>query len=222
MVGAGPPSPLTMIAHNLGYPRIGPRRELKGALEAYWRREIGEAELRARGAQLRAERWRAQRDAGLDLVPVGDFAWYDHVLTTNAMLGAVPARFGAGRVDLATYFAMARGTDRQPAMEMTKWFDTNYHYIVPEFDEQMRFRVDPSLLLDEVREAKSGGVPAKPVLLGPLTYLWLGKEKQAGFDRLELLPALITAYREVLTELRHLGIEWVQIDEPALVLQPLP
>ena len=211
-----------MIAHNLGYPRIGPRRELKEALEAYWRHAISEADLRARGRQLRAERWRAQLDAGLDLVPVGDFAWYDHVLTTSAMLGAVPARFGAGRADLATYFAMARGTDRQPAMEMTKWFDTNYHYIVPEFDKHTRFRVDPSWLLDEVLEARSAGIPAKPVLLGPLTYLWLGKEKQAGFDRLKLLPALIPAYRELLAELRRLGIEWVQIDEPALVLDLPP
>jgi 5-methyltetrahydropteroyltriglutamate--homocysteine methyltransferase len=211
-----------MIAHNLGYPRIGPRRELKEALEAYWRRAISEAELRARATQLRAESWRLQRQSGLDLVPVGDFAWYDHVLTTSAMLGAVPARFGAGRADLATYFAMARGSDGRPAMEMTKWFDTNYHYIVPEFDSRTRFRLDPEWLLDEVREAQSAGIPAKPVLLGPLTYLWLGKEKEAGFDRLALLPALVPVYRELLAELRRLGTEWVQIDEPALVLDLPP
>src|SRR5262245_48645 len=218
MVGAGPPSPLTMIAHNLGYPRIGPRRELKEALEAYWHHAVSEADLRARGRQLRAERWRAQLDAGLDLVPVGDFAWYDHVLTASALLGAVPARFGAGHVDLPTYFAMARGSDGRPAMEMTKWFDTNYHYIVPEFDSRTRFRPDPAWLLDEVREAQAAGIPAKPVLLGPLTYLWLGKEKEAGLDRLTLLPSLIPAYRDLLAELRRLGIEWVQMDEPALVL----
>jgi 5-methyltetrahydropteroyltriglutamate--homocysteine methyltransferase len=212
----------TMIAHNLGYPRIGPRRELKAALEAYWRQAISEAELRARGAQLRAERWRIQHGAGLDLVPVGDFAWYDHVLTASAMLGAVPARFGARRADLATYFAMARGEDGRPAMEMTKWFDTNYHYIVPEFDSGTRFRLDPEWLLDEVREARSAGIPAKPVLLGPLTYLWLGKEKEAGFDRLTLLPALVPAYRELLAELGRLGIEWAQVDEPALVLDLPP
>jgi 5-methyltetrahydropteroyltriglutamate--homocysteine methyltransferase len=207
-----------MIAHNLGFPRIGARRELKDALEAYWRRAIGEEELRARGARLRAQHWRIQHDAGLDLVPVGDFAWYDHVLTTSVMLGAVPDRFGDGRADLATYFAMARGSDRQPAMEMTKWFDTNYHYIVPEFGSGTRFRLDPAWLLDEVREAQSAGIPAKPVLLGPLTYLWLGKKKEEGFDRLKLLPALVAAYRELLAELRRVGIEWVQIDEPALVL----
>jgi 5-methyltetrahydropteroyltriglutamate--homocysteine methyltransferase len=211
-----------MKAHNLGYPRIGPRRELKDALEAYWRGAIGETELRARGVRLRAERWWAQRDAGLDLVPVGDFAWYDHVLTTSAMLGAVPARFGEGRVDLTSYFAMARGTERLPAMEMTKWFDTNYHYIVPEFDTVTRFRLEARWLLDEVREALSSGVPAKPVLLGPLTFLWLGKEKQAGFERLTLLPSLLPVYRALLAELRRLGIEWVQIDEPALVLDLPP
>src|SRR5262245_24299390 len=218
MVGAGPPSRLTMIAHNRGYPRIGPGRELKEALEAYWRREIGEAELRARGARLRTEAWRVQRDAGLDLVPVGDFAWYDHVLTASALLGAVPARFGAGHVDLPTYFAMARGSDGRPAMEMTKWFDTNYHYIVPEFDSRTRFRPDPAGRREAVGEEQAAGIPAKPVLLGPLTCLWLGKEKEAGFDRLALLPSLIPAYRDLLAELRRLGIEWVQMDEPALVL----
>jgi len=211
-----------MIAHNLGFPRIGARRELKAALEAYWRREIGDAELNARGARLREERWRLQREAGLDLVPVGDFAWYDHVLTTTAMVGAVPARFGRERADLATYFEMARGTDREPAMEMTKWFDTNYHYIVPELDSRTRFRLDASWLLDEVREAKSLGIPAKPVLLGPLTYLWLGKEKEPAFDRLGLLGALVGVYRELLAELRQLGVEWVQLDEPALVLDLPP
>jgi 5-methyltetrahydropteroyltriglutamate--homocysteine methyltransferase len=207
-----------MLAHNLGYPRIGPQRELKEALEAYWHGRTGEAELRARGARLRAERWRVQREAGLDLVAVGDFAWYDHVLTTTAMVGAVPARFGQEPAGLATYFAMARGTERQPAMEMTKWFDTNYHYIVPEFDARTRFRLDASWLLEEVREAQALGVPVKPVLIGPLTYLWLGKEKEAGFDRLALLPALVETCRELLAELAQLGVAWTQIDEPALVL----
>jgi len=207
-----------MIAHNLGYPRIGARRELKFALEAYWRGEIGAAELQIRGAKLREENWRAQRDAGLDLVPVGDFAWYDQVLNTTALVGAVPARFKFGRVDLPAYFTLARGADRQPALEMTKWFDTNYHYLVPEFDGETRLRLDASWLLDEVREAQALGVPVKPVLIGPLTYLWLGKEKQAGFDRLSLLPALTAVYRELLGELARLDVEWVQVDEPALVL----
>jgi len=207
-----------MIAHNLGYPRIGARRELKFALEAYWRGEIGAAELQIRGAKLREENWRAQRDAGLDLVPVGDFAWYDQVLNTTALVGAVPARFKFGRVDLPAYFTLARGADRQPALEMTKWFDTNYHYLVPEFDGETRLRLDASWLIDEVREAQALGVPVKPVLIGPLTYLWLGKEKQAGFDRLSLLPALTAVYRELLGELARLDVEWVQVDEPALVL----
>jgi len=207
-----------MIAHNLGYPRIGARRELKFALEAYWRGEIGEAELRSRGAKLRAENWRAQRAAGLDLVPAGDFSWYDQVLTTSALFGVVPGRFGKSRADLATYFAMARGTDSQPALEMTKWFDTNYHYLVPEFDFRTRFQLDASWLLDEVHEAQALGIPVKPVLVGPLTYLWLGKEKEAGFDRLTLLPGLTASYRELLGELANLGVEWVQVDEPALVL----
>src|SRR4029078_836172 len=133
MPGSGKPAEKSMIAHNLGYPRIGPRRDLKFPLEAYGRGEIGEAELRARGSKLRADNWRIQREAGLDLVPVGDFAWYDQVLNTTALLGAHPARFGLGRVDLAGYFKMARGAERTPALEMTKWFDTNYHYLLPEF-----------------------------------------------------------------------------------------
>ena len=207
-----------MIAHNLGYPRIGARRELKFALEAYWRGEIGETELRARGAKLRAENWRAQQGAGLDLVPVGDFAWYDQVLNTTALVGAAPARFNFDRVGLPAYFAMARGSSGQPALEMTKWFDTNYHYLVPEFDARTRFRPDASWLLDEVREAQALGVPVKPVVIGPLTYLWLGKEKQAGFDRLSLLPPLTAVYRELLGALARLGVEWVQVDESALVL----
>ena len=207
-----------MIAHNLGYPRIGARRELKFALEAYWRGEIGEAELRARGARLRAENWQAQQAAGVDLVPVGDFAWYDQVLNTTALVGAAPARFGFGRVDLPAYFTLARGSDRRPALEMTKWFDTNYHYLVPEFDAGTRFKLDAAWLTDEVREAQALGVPVKPVLVGPLTWLWLGKDKQPGFDRLTLLPALTVVYRELLAELARLGIEWVQVDEPALVL----
>src|SRR5688500_18278298 len=144
-----------MIAHNLGYPRIGAKRELKLALEAHWRGEIGEADLRARGARLREGNWKTQRDAGLDFVPVGDFAWYDQVLTTTLLVGAVPARFGAGRADLGAYFTLARGARGRPPLEMTKWFDTNYHYLVPEFDTQTRFRLDPSWLTDEVREAQA-------------------------------------------------------------------
>ena len=205
-----------MHAHNLGYPRIGARRELKLALEAHWRGEIDEAELRARGARLRAENWKAQRDAGLDLVPAGDFAWYDQVLTTTLMVGAVPARFGASRADLATCFTLARGGPGRAPLEMTKWLDTNYHYLVPELDARTRFRLHAAWLTDEVREAKAQGLPVKPVVVGPLTWLWLGKEKDAGFDRLTLLPELAEVYAELLVELAKLGVEWVQVDEPAL------
>lgn len=207
------------LVHNLGYPRIGPRRELKRALEAFWRGEIGETELQATGAELRRRNWLTQREAGIGLVPVGDFAWYDHVLTTSAMLRHVPPRFGGrGEVDLRTYFAMARGTDRAPALEMIKWFDTNYHYLVPEFDRSTRSVLDASWLTGEVREAQALGIPAKPVVLGPLTYLWLGKEKERGFSRLSLLSDVLAVYRELLEELKRAGIEWVQLDEPALAL----
>jgi 5-methyltetrahydropteroyltriglutamate--homocysteine methyltransferase len=209
------------VVHNLGYPRIGPQRELKRALEAYWQGGIDEAALRAAGAALRRQNWEAQREAGVDLLPVGDFAWYDHVLTTSVMLGNVPQRFvcrNSGKVDMQTYFAMARGSTGASALEMTKWFDTNYHYLVPEFDTGTRFRLDASWLIDEVREALALGLKVKPVVLGPLTYLWLGKEKEPDFDRLSLLPALLSAYCELLAELKQLGIEWVQLDEPALVL----
>jgi 5-methyltetrahydropteroyltriglutamate--homocysteine methyltransferase len=211
------------LAHNLGYPRIGPRRELKRALEAFWKGEIDEGALRGAGAALRRQNWLAQSAAGVDLIPVGDFAWYDHVLTTSALLGNVPRRFGAGgRAGLATYFAMARGTSLAPALEMTKWFDTNYHYLVPEFDSHTKFELDVSWLIDEVREAQALGLAAKPVVLGPLSYLWLGKEKEAGFDRLSLLPRLLPVYHGLLAELKRLGVEWVQIDEPVLALDLPP
>ena len=206
------------LIHNLGFPRIGPQRELKRALEAFWTGGIDEGALRAAGADLRRQNWQTQSEAGVDLVPVGDFAWYDHVLTTSVMLGNVPKRFGGGRAGLQTYFAMARGAEGVPALEMTKWFDTNYHYLVPEFDSRTQFRLDASWLTDEVREAQALGIRAKPVVLGPLTYLWLGKEKETGFDRLALLPKLLPVYRKLLDELGRLGVEWVQLDEPALVL----
>ncbi len=206
------------LIHNLGFPRIGPQRELKRALETFWAGGIDESALRAAGADLRRQNWRTQSEAGVDLVPVGDFAWYDHVLTTSVMLGNVPKRFGAGRADLQAYFAMARGAEGIPALEMTKWFDTNYHYLVPEFDSHTQFRLDASWLTDEVREAQALGIRVKPVVLGPLTYLWLGKEKEPGFDRLSLLPKLLPLYRALFNELKRLGVEWVQLDEPALVL----
>lgn len=214
------------LAHNLGFPRIGARRELKQALESYWRGESDALALFECGRTLRARHWQLQAQAGLDLIPVGDFAWYDHVLETSALLGVVPARFGdAGeRVDLDTYFRMARGRARQDdafathACEMTKWFDTNYHYIVPELVAGQTFRIASEQLFEQVAEAQLAGHRVKPVLLGPLSYLWLAKTKGADFDKLDLLERLLPVYGAILARLQAQGIEWVQIDEPILVL----
>jgi 5-methyltetrahydropteroyltriglutamate--homocysteine methyltransferase len=207
------------IAHNLGFPRIGAQRELKQAVEAYWKGNISEAELLSAGKNLRARHWQLQRDAGITLIPVGDFAWYDQMLNMTALLGAAPARFGfSGALSLAQYFQLARGNARQHAMEMTKWFDTNYHYLVPEFLNTTEFTLGSEWLFDEVAEAQQAGISAKPVLIGPLTYLYLGKEKHAGLRRLNLLPDLLVVYRQILARLKALGVEWVQIDEPILAL----
>ncbi|SEL55676.1 5-methyltetrahydropteroyltriglutamate--homocysteine S-methyltransferase [Nitrosovibrio tenuis] len=209
------------LTHNLGFPRIGARRELKHALEAYWRGDIDDEWLRATAAEIRKRHWILQREAGIDLIPVGDFALYDQMLNMTALLGAAPARFNApehGETGLDLYFAMARGTATQPAMEMTKWFDTNYHYIVPEFDADTTFRIDSLQLFREVAEAQALGISPKVVLIGPLTYLYLGKETKAGFSRLDLLPHLLPVYRDILAQLAFRGVVWVQIDEPVLAL----
>ncbi len=212
------------VIHNLGFPRIGAGRELKKALERYWAGEIGQEALLAVARQLRGQHWQRQRQAGIDLVPVGDFAYYDQMLTMTALLGAAPARFGfaGARSSLDQYFTMARGREDQPAMEMTKWFDTNYHYIVPEFTRLTDFSVNSDWLFDEVDEARTQGLAAKPVLIGPLTYLYLGKEKQTDFNRLELLPRLLPVYHEILAKLNGQGVQWVQMDEPALALDLPP
>ncbi|MCM2330965.1 MAG: 5-methyltetrahydropteroyltriglutamate--homocysteine S-methyltransferase [Pseudomonas sagittaria] len=220
------------LAHSLGFPRIGRDRELKKALEAYWKGELDEAGLRAVGRQLRADHWQLQQDAGIELLPVGDFAWYDQVLSHSLMFGVVPERFrtAEGRVTLDTLFAMARGVSGAccgnagtQAQEMTKWFDSNYHYLVPEFSRDQQFRLSWEQLFEEVAEARALGHAVKPVLIGPLTYLWLGKVRGAaaeteGFDKLELLERLLPVYGEVLGRLAALGVEWVQIDEPILGL----
>ncbi len=216
------------VAHNLGFPRIGADRELKKALEAYWKGELDEQGLRQVGRQLRAQHWQAQADAGIQLLPVGDFAWYDQVLTHSLMFGVVPQRFrpADGQPTLDTLFAMARGVTNSccgggQAQEMTKWFDTNYHYLVPEFSADQEFQLSWSQLFEEVEEAQARGHTIKPVLVGPLTYLWLGKlkgEDAEGFDKLELLERLLPVYGEVLDRLAAQGVEWVQIDEPILAL----
>jgi 5-methyltetrahydropteroyltriglutamate--homocysteine methyltransferase len=206
------------VAHNLGFPRIGKARELKRALESFWHRDIDDAQMRDAAVQLRRQHWLLQRDSGMHQIPCGDFALYDHMLNMSVMLGAVPERFGFGdaEIDLDAYFALARGTPEQPALEMTKWFDTNYHYLVPEFTSRTEFRAASDPLCREVSEAKELGISPKVVLVGPITYLWLGKEKTPGFDRLGLLDRLLPAYRTLLANLAALGVEWVQIDEPAL------
>jgi 5-methyltetrahydropteroyltriglutamate--homocysteine methyltransferase len=210
------------VTHNLGFPRIGAKRELKKAVESYWRGEIRQDELLATGKQLRERHWQLQRQAGIDLIPVGDFAWYDQMLNMIVLLGAVPARFGFQRVGLDEYFTLARGARDQPAMEMTKWLDTNYHYIVPEFHPDTAFRLAAAWLLDEAAEAAALGIKPKPVLIGPLSFLYFGKEKREGFHRLDLLPKLLPVYRELLGKLKEQGVSWVQMDEPALALDLSP
>src|SRR5437660_2559065 len=216
------------IAHNLGFPPLGAARELKRATEGYWSGKVSRAGLLKTGAQLRAAHWRLQLDAGLEVIPSNDFSYYDRVLDTCALVGAVPARYewSGGPVDLDTYFAMARGVQAGgrdvTAMEMTKWFDTNYHYIVPEFERGQTFRLASTKPVDEFQEAKALGFHTKPVLIGPVTFLLLGKTRAAAFDRLELLDGLLPAYGEVLTRLAAAGATWVQLDEPSLALDRTP
>ncbi len=213
-----------VTTHNLGFPRIGERRELKFALENFWKGELDETALRETGAKLRADNWQGQQQ--LTLAPVGDFSLYDQVLDMSATLGNLPDRAGKNdENELDRYFRIARG--RSPADseccgvhagEMTKWFDTNYHYIVPEFDASTRFALDSTRLLEQLAEAKAAGINAKPVIIGPVTYLWLGKSSD-GTDRLSLLDDLLLVYGELLKRLSDNGAEWVQIDEPILVTE---
>ena len=219
---------MTIHNHTLGFPRVGIRRELKKAQESYWAGTISREELLATGRELRARHWEQQKQAGVELLPVGDFAWYDHVLTTSLLLGNVPARHQNqdGSVDIDTLFRIGRGRaptgEPAAAAEMTKWFNTNYHYMVPEFSQGQEFKLTWTQLLDEVDEALALGHNVKPVLLGPVTYLWLGKVKGEQFERLSLLKDILPVYQQVLAELAQRGIEWVQIDEPALVLELPP
>lgn len=206
------------LTHNLGFPRIGAQRELKHALEAYWRGDIDIWQLQHQAKAIRESNWLLQKKAGIDLIPVGDFALYDHMLNMTILLGAVPERFNPAQHDnmLDLYFAMARGSLNQPAMEMTKWFNTNYHYLVPEFNKQTQFQITSEQLFDEIAEAKTLGISPKVVLVGPLTYLFLGKETETHFNRLELLPRLLPVYRQILARIAALGVPWVQMDEPIL------
>ncbi|WP_244305922.1 5-methyltetrahydropteroyltriglutamate--homocysteine S-methyltransferase [Paraburkholderia lacunae] len=204
--------------HIPGFPRIGAQRELKFAQESFWRGESDETCLRGVARELRARHWQLQHDAKLDFVTVGDFAYYDQMLNLSTLLGALPQRFGFDpqALSLGQYYELARGNHAQPAMEMTKWFDTNYHYLVPELGPDTTFNGGVEWLFDEVDEALALKLPVKPVLIGPITYLWLSKSHVAGFDRLSLLPQLVIRYSRILDKLKQRGIEWVQLDEPAL------
>ncbi|MFZ5802357.1 MAG: 5-methyltetrahydropteroyltriglutamate--homocysteine S-methyltransferase [Candidatus Omnitrophota bacterium] len=217
------------ISGNLGYPRIGENRELKKAVEAYWNNKATLADLTRAGAAIRKTNWLYQKEAGIQRIPSNDFSFYDQMLDMTCLVGNVPPRFSwdGGPIDLNTVFLIARGMREAdssrsvPASEMTKWFDTNYHYIVPEFSSRTKFSLSSSKIFDEFKEALTLGIKTQPVLIGPLTYLMLGKVQDAAqpsFDRFQLLDGLLKVYEEVLKKLAALGAEWVQIDEPVFAL----
>ncbi|TRW25256.1 5-methyltetrahydropteroyltriglutamate--homocysteine S-methyltransferase [Flavobacterium zepuense] len=213
-----------MFTNNLGYPRIGSNRELKKACENYWAGNISQQELLHAAQQLRLHNLYLQKEAGINLIPSNDFSLYDQVLDLSLTLGVIPARYEVlgdkSQTDL--YFAMARGYQKDgldiTAMEMTKWFDTNYHYIVPEFYKNQEFSFFSKKIVDEFIEAKANGILTKPVIIGPVSYLLLGKEKEAGFDRIDLIKNLLPVYIDIITELVDKGVEWIQFDEPFLAL----
>ncbi|MFJ4804438.1 5-methyltetrahydropteroyltriglutamate--homocysteine S-methyltransferase [Streptomyces murinus] len=210
-----------------GYPRQGANRELKKAVEGYWKGRVTATELRATAAELRSVTWRRLAAAGLHEVPTGDFSYYDHVLDTTVMVGAIPDRHRAAVAadQLDGYFAMARGTQEVAPLEMTKWFDTNYHYLVPELGPDTVFAADSAKQVAELTEALALGLSARPVLVGPVTYLLLAKPAPgvpADFEPLTLLDRLLPVYAEILADLRAAGADWVQLDEPALVQDRTP
>ncbi|MGN5954805.1 5-methyltetrahydropteroyltriglutamate--homocysteine S-methyltransferase [Sphingobacterium lactis] len=217
-----------LLTNNLGYPRVGAFRELKKANEAYWAKKISAEELLQAGLKIREGNWKTQKDAGIDLIPSNDFSFYDQVLDLSLTVGAIPARYNSllNKIDrqynLDLYFAMARGFQEGgvdvTAMEMTKWFDTNYHYIVPEFVKDQAFKLTSEKFLSEYNEAKQQGIETKPVILGPISYLLLGKEKESGFNRIDLIDKLLPVYEEILAKLADAGAQYVQIDEPFLAL----
>ena len=216
-----------MLTQNLGYPRIGSHRELKKICENYWAGKTGHKNVLQVGKNIRHENWKLQQEAGIDIIPSNDFSFYDHVLDHSLTFGAIPKRYNEviltkGNSELDLYFAMARGYQKEGldvvAMEMTKWFDTNYHYIVPEFYKDQPFRLFSTKIIDEFYEAKQLGIITKPVLIGPVSYLLLGKEKEAGFEKIDLLKNLLPVYVDILTRLVSLGLEYIQFDEPFLTL----
>ena len=213
-----------VTAHNLGFPRIGLRRGLKKAVESFWNGKISQEELEKISQEIQIEIWKIQAKAGIDLIPVGDFSYYDHMLDMSALLGVIPERFRCSdkSFDLNTYFCMARGQapngQEAHACEMTKWFDTNYHYIVPELTAEQQFCITSEKLFHSIKLAVQQGHQVKPVLVGPLTFLWLSKIKGQDFDKLNLLSKLIPVYNEVIARLQQQNIQYLQIDEPILGL----
>ncbi|HBS12932.1 MAG TPA: 5-methyltetrahydropteroyltriglutamate--homocysteine S-methyltransferase [Flavobacteriaceae bacterium] len=203
----------------LGYPRIGEKRELKKAVESYWKKHIFEDELSNISKNIRVKNWKMQNDLGVDLISSNDFSLYDQVLDMCITLGCVPQRF-ANLTGLERYFAMARGLQKEEvdvkAMEMTKWFNTNYHYLVPEFTKDQTFSLNPEKIITEYKEALKLGIKTKPVIIGPVTFLLLGKEKEQDFNRIELLDDLLPIYQNLIKEIDELGVEYLQIDEPVL------
>ena len=207
---------------SIGYPRIGPKRELKVALENFWKSDISEAELQTVAKDLRSKNWQTQKENGVDLISSNDFSFYDQVLDTICLLGAIPKRYkwDGKEVSLKTYFAMARGSQTSeldvPALEMTKWFDTNYHYLVPELSKDQAFKLSTNKPFEEFKEAKKFGFNTKPIILGPLSFLLLAKGLD-GFKTINLLDKILPVYKEIIKKLSELGAEWIQIDEPILV-----
>ena len=207
---------------SIGYPRIGPKRELKVALENFWKSDISEAELQTVAKDLRRKNWQTQKENGVDLISSNDFSFYDQVLDTICLLGAIPKRYkwDGKEVSLKTYFAMARGSQTSeldvPALEMTKWFDTNYHYLVPELSKDQSFQLSTNKPFEEFKEAKKYGFNTKPIILGPLSFLLLAKGLD-GFKTINLLDKILPVYKEIIKKLSELGAEWIQIDEPILV-----
>lgn len=214
-----------MLTNNLGYPRIGNNRELKKACELYWAGKITSKELQNVGKDIRRENWQMLANAGISLIPSNDFSFYDQVLDLTVTVGAIPEQykeFAKQNSEMDLYFAMARGLQKEgfdvKAMEMTKWFDTNYHYIVPEFSKNQKFQFLSRKIVNDFLEAKALGIITKPVLIGPVSYLLLGKEKQAGFHKIELIDNLLPVYFEILDALDKEKVEWIQLDEPFLAL----
>ncbi|KAK6126549.1 hypothetical protein DH2020_039717 [Rehmannia glutinosa] len=212
-----------MASHIVGYPRMGPKRELKFALESFWDGKSSAEDLEKVSADLRASIWKQMSGAGIKYIPSNTFSYYDQMLDTTAMLGAVPPRYNwtGGEIGFSTYFSMARGNASVPAMEMTKWFDTNYHFIVPELGPDVNFSYASHKAVNEYNEAKSLGVDTVPVLIGPVTYLLLSKPAKGvekTFPLLSLLDKILPIYKEVIAELKAAGASWIQFDEPTLVL----